>query len=365
MKPLWLLIRRNPLLWMLVFVPVLFYAEHAAADRPTLVFFLSVAAVIPLAVLLTEATESVAARTGDLVGGLLNATLGNLTELVIAITALRAGLADLVKASIAGAIVTNTLFVLGLSFLVGGLRHRLLEFNSTNAHLQCGLMFVASIALLIPSLLEGVTPPNGSGFMSQLSVGLAVILLCCYALNLLFSLVTHREFFAARHAEKQSHEGLLPLPVAGLLLAVVTVLVALVSEVFVGSVQMASESMGMSPPFVGFIVVSLVGCAAEMAAAVSAARRNHCDLTVGISLGASTQMSLFVAPALLLLSFGVGPEPMTLSFSGGQVVMVILSSITGLIVTSNGKAAWFSGVMLLAVYALFGVTLYLLPQNPG
>lgn len=361
MKALWELVRRNPLLWMLVFVPLLFGVEHAVPEKATLLFFLCVAAIIPLAALLSIATESVAAKTGDLVGGLLNATLGNLTEMVIAITALKAGMYDLVKASLAGAIVTNTLFVLGISFFLGGLRNRVLEFNRANAHLQCGLLFLASIALLVPSILRDVNADQGPRFMSQLSVGLSVILLVCYGLNLLFSLKTHREFFTAAESEQDGHETPLPLPIAGALLGIVTVLVALVSELFVESVQTASQSLGMSAGFVGFIVVSIVGGAAEMGAAVSAARKNRLDLTVGISLGSSTQMALFVAPALLLLSFVVGPTPMTLTFTGGQVVMVMLAVFTGIFVTSGGNAAWFSGVLLLAVYAIFAVTLYLIP----
>src|SRR6266566_3704990 len=212
-------IRRNPLLWLLVFVPIALVAEKLNHEAHTLHFILSVLAILPLAVLLSHATESVAAKTGDSVGGLLNATLGNLTELVIAIAALQAGQYTLVKASIAGAIVTNSLFMLGASFL----------------------------------------------------------LLLAYGLGLWFSLNTHRELFASTAEE---HEAAWPIRLALATLAVVTILVALVSEVFVGSVQYTATAFGMSPAFVGFIIVALVGAAAEMAAAFSAARKNRLDLSV-------------------------------------------------------------------------------------
>ena len=236
MNPLIKEIRHNPLLWLLVFVPVLFAAERLKPEAHTLLFVLSVLAVVPLAALLSHATESVAAKTGDTVGGLLNATLGNLTELVIALTALHAGQYTLVKASIAGAIVTNTLFMLGASFLLGGLKHHVQEYNRVGARLQAGLLFLATVAILIPSAVSEADSTAGSAFTEKLSVGLSVLLIAAYGLNLLFSLKTHREFFGgAEHAE--AGEAPWPLRLALATLAGVTVLVALVSEVFVESVQ--------------------------------------------------------------------------------------------------------------------------------
>src|SRR4026208_1803417 len=188
-------IRRNPLLWLLVFVPIALAAEKLNHEAHTLHFVLSVLAILPLAVLLSHATESVAAKTGDSVGGLLNATLGNLTELVIALTALRAGQYMLVKASIAGAIVTNTLFMLGASFLLGGLKHHLQEFNRVSARMQAGLLFLATVALLIPSAVSEAD--SAASFTQNLSIGLAVLLIVSYGLGMLFSLKTHRELFAS------------------------------------------------------------------------------------------------------------------------------------------------------------------------
>jgi Ca2+:H+ antiporter len=353
-------LRHNPLYWLLVFVPAVFLAERLRPDAHTALFLLSVAAVVPLAALLSRATESVAAKTGDAVGGLLNATLGNLTELVIAITALRAGMLDLVRASVTGAIVTNSLFMLGGAFLLGGLRHRVQEFNPRNARIQTGMLLLATIALLIPSAVARIDVLDVPAVMKPLSLGLSLILLATYALSLLFSLKTHREFFQSV-GEAEHEETPWPLPAALGALGIATVLIALVSEIFVGSVQEAARSLGMSNAFVGFIVVSLVGAAAEMTAAFSGARKNRMDLAVGIAIGSSSQIALFVAPVLLILSYFVAPAPMDLNFGGAQVLMVLLTTLTVSQVVSTGQSAWYSGVQLLAVYAVFAVTLYLLP----
>jgi Ca2+:H+ antiporter len=355
-------IRHNPLLWLLAFLPVVFAAHKVKPDAHTLLFVLSVLAIVPLAALLSHATESVAARTGDTVGGLLNATLGNLTELVIALAALRAGQYTLVKASIAGAIVTNTLFMLGASFLLGGLKHHVQEYNRASARLQAGLLFLATIAMLVPSVVSAVDSPAGSAFAEKLSVSLSVLLIAAYGLGLLFSLKTHREFFgSSEHSE--TDEAPWPLGLALTTLAGVTVLVALVSEVFVESVQQAAVAFGMTPAFVGFIVVALVGGAAEMAPAFSAARKNRLDLSVGIALGSASQIALFIAPILVLLSYVISPVPMDLQFWPGAVVMMLIATMTASLVTNSGRSAWFVGVLMLMVYLIFAVTLYLLPPR--
>ena len=355
-------IRHNPLLWLLVFVPAIFVVAKLKPDAHTLLFVLSVLAILPLAALLSHATESVAAKTGDAVGGLLNATLGNLTELVIALTALRAGQYMLVKASIAGAIVTNTLFVLGMSFLLGGLKHHVQEYNRVGARVQAALLFLATIALLIPSFISRVDATTGATFIPTLSAGLAVLLLVAYGLSMLFSLKTHRELFQSAEST-EAGEAPWPLSLALATLAGVTVLVALVSEIFVESVQQAAVSFGMTPAFVGFIVVALVGGAAEMGSAFSGARKNRLDLSVGIALGSSSQIALFVAPVLVLLSYVLGPSPMDLIFWPGAVLMMFLATMTTALVTSSGRSAWFVGVLILMVYLVFAMTLYLLPPH--
>lgn len=362
MGPLFDEIRHNKLLWLLAFVPAVFLAEANAPAAHTLLFGLSVLAIVPLAALLSHATESVAAKTGDAVGGLLNATLGNLTELVIALTALAAGQYVLVKASIAGAIVTNTLFMLGASFLLGGLRCHVQEFNKASARMQAALLFLASVALLVPSAVATADSPATAAFTQHLSLGLAVLLIVGYALSMLFSLKTHRELFASA-AHTDAGEAPWPIPLALGTLAGVTVLVALVSEVFVESVQQAAESMGMTPAFVGFIVVALVGGAAEMASAFSAARKDRLDLSVGIALGSAAQIALFVAPVLVLLSYFIGPTPMDLQLWPGAVVMMLIATLTATLVTNGGRSTWFTGALVLLVYAVFAMTLYLLPPR--
>src|SRR6266513_2097376 len=306
-------IRRNPLLWLLVFVPIALVAEKLNHEAHTLHFILSVLAILPLAVLLSHATESVAAKTGDSVGGLLNATLGNLTELVIAIAAF-----------------------------------------------QAGLLFLATIALLIPSAVAEHESLGPGGLTKTLSVALSVLLLLAYGLGLWFSLNTHRELFAGAAEE---HEAAWPIGLALVTLAGVTVFVALVSEVFVGSVQYAATAFGMSPAFVGFIVVALVGAAAEMAAAFSAARKNRLDLSVSIALGSAAQIALFVAPVLVLLSYLLGPAPMDLNFWPGAVAMILFATLTASLVTSSGRSAWFVGVLAILVYLIFATALYLLPPQ--
>src|SRR5213082_2453439 len=355
-------IRRNPLLWLRVFVPAVLVAEKLKPESHTLLFVLSVLAILPLATLLTHATESVAAKTGDSVGGLLNSTLGNMTELVIAITALQAGQYTLVKASIAGAIVTNSLFMLGVSFLLGGMRYHVQEFNRIGARMQAGLLFLATVALLVPSAVAKVDATAAAAFMGKLSVGLSVLLIVTYALGMLFSLKTHRELFASvEHGEHG--EAPWPLGLALATLAGVTLLVALVSEVFVESVQQAVEAFGMTPAFVGFIVVALVGAAAEMASAFSGARKNRLDLSVGIALGSASQIALFVAPVLVLVSYGMGPTPMDLQFWPGAVLMILIATMTASLVTNSGRSTWFVGVSVLMVYLIFAMTLYLLPPR--
>jgi Ca2+:H+ antiporter len=362
MSPLLKEIRKNPLLWLLVFVPVVLAANKLMPGSHTLLFVLSVLAIVPLAALLSHATESVAAKTGDAVGGLLNATLGNLTELIIALAALRAGEYMLVKASIAGAIVTNTLFMLGASFLLGGLKHHVQEFNRSGARLQAGLLFLATVALLVPSAIAAADSTTNAAFTGKLSIGLSILLIIAYGLGLLFTLKTHREIFAgAEHGE--SAEETWPITLALATLTGVTVLVALVSEIFVESVQEAAVTFGMTQAFVGFIVVALVGAAAEMASAFSAARKNRLDLSVGIALGSASQIALFVAPVLVLASYFMGPTPMDLSFWPGAVVMMLIAALTASLVTGSGRSAWFVGVLVLMVYLVFAMTLYLLPPQ--
>ena len=363
MAPLLKEIQNSPLLWLLALVPVVLVAQAIKPEAHTLLFVLSVLAIVPLAALLSRATESVAAKTGDMIGGLLNATLGNLTELIITLAALRVGQYVLVKASIAGAIITNTLFMLGVSFLLGGLKHHVQEYNRNGARLQAGLLFVATIAMLVPSVLADTdTTGPAVHFTQALSLGLSLLLIGLYGLGLIFTLGTHREFFAsAAHAE--SDETPWPLNLAIATLASVTVLVALVSEVFVESVQQAATTLGIAPAFVGFIIVALVGGAAEMVSAFAAARKDRLDLSVGIALGSASQIALFVAPVLVLASYVIGPTPMDLQFWPAAVTMMLIATMVAALVTNAGRSAWFVGALVTTVYVIFALALYLLPPR--
>lgn len=359
--PLFATIRHSPVLWPLVCVPLPLLGRSFFPGSHTALFVLSVIAIVPLAALLSVATESVATRLGDAKGGLLNATLGNLTELVIAVAALRAGEHVLVKASIAGAIVTNTLFMLGACFFLGGLKNHVQEFNRANARLQVGMLFLSTFALLVPSAVSEVD----QGVATQtLSLWLTLLLIVTYCLALVFTLRTHREFFGSEaHGEVAEEQW--PVPLALATLAVTTIFVALVSEVFVESVEGAALKLGMSHAFVGFVVVALVGGAAEAASAFSGALKNRLDLSVGVALGSATQIALFVAPVLVLLSHVIGPAPMDLHFWPGAIVMMFVATMAASLATSGGRSAWFTGVLMIMVYLVFAITLYVLPPKGG
>ena len=354
-------IRSAKLLWLLVFTPMPLIAHAVLPGAGMLHFALSILAIVPLAALLSYATESVAVRTGDAAGGLLNATLGNLTELVIAFAALRAGDYALVKAALAGAIVTNLLFMTGMSLFIGGLRHHVQRFNIANARIEIGMLFMAVVGLTVPSAVvaSGLTDvPAG------LSLGVAVLLIGSYALALLFTLVTHSEVFGATEAHEED-ASLAPLGVAIGVLVATTVVIALVSEVFVSSLDDAAEGLGLPSVFVGFVVVAIVGAAGEMLAAFAAASKNRLDLSIGIAFGSAAQIAMFVAPVLVVLSHFFGPEPMGLDFRVGVVVLIFLSVLTSSLVAQGGRSAWYVGVQLLATYAIFAWTFYVLPETPA
>jgi Ca2+:H+ antiporter len=324
-------------------------------------FILSLLAIIPLAAFLSHATEGIAAKTGDTIGGLLNATLGNLTEMVIFIAALHSGLIDLVKASIAGAVVTNSMFMLGTSFLIGGLKFRVQNFNRLNAFIQSSLLFVVCIALMVPTVVMKVSEGGKTLALNKISLGIAILLMIVYLLNLLFSLRTHSDFFKSEEEETHGHvEHAWPVNLSVIVLIVSATCIAIVSEIFVEGVQDASEKMGLSQGFVGFIIIPIVGAAAEMMSAFSAAKKNKLDISVGIAMGSSAQIALFVTPLLVILSYFIAPSPMDLGFSGGLIFMLLFGTLTVVLTSNHGKSTWYLGVLLLSVYAIFGVTLYFL-----
>jgi len=335
---------------------------HASA---TLVFACAALGIIPTAALMGLATEELAARSGPGIGGFLNVTFGNAAELIIAVFLLAEGLQEVVKASIIGSILGNLLLVLGASMVVGGIGRARQTFNRTAANAQATMLFLAVAALIMPAIYAlvagGGLPAVDSELvdfgsdLEELSVGVAVILGISYLAGLLFSLRTHRDVFNPPYAE-QEHEGFgWSVRRSILMLAIAGAAVALVSEVLVGSISEASESIGLSEFFVGIIVVAVVGNAAEHWVAVLVARKNKMDLAVNIAVGSAAQIALFVAPILVLLSFVIGPEPMALVFNGFELGAVLVAVLIAAYVTQEGESNWFEGVQLLAVYAVLAL----------
>ncbi len=355
---------RPSLNWLLIFIPITIWAEHARSDSHRLIFFSSCLAIIPLAGLLGQATEHIAARAGEGLGGFLNATFGNAAELIIAVVALRAGQLDVVKASLTGSIIGNVLLVLGASFLAGGLRHRIQAFNVKGAEAQAASLGVASVALIVPSAFHAVgSSAAAPETVERLSLSIAVLLLAVYALSLLFTLRTHRDLFSTETDEEgHGHGGTQwSIPQAFLVLLGVSVLIAWMSEILVGSVEQAAVAMGMSKVFVGIIVVAIVGNAAEHSTAILMAMRNRMDLSLGIAIGSSIQIALFVAPLLVLLSYAIAPTPMDLVFTRGELIAVIFATFVLSQAVADGSSTWFKGVQLLAVYAIIGIAFYFVP----
>jgi Ca2+:H+ antiporter len=349
--------------WLLLFVPVAIGLEVVAPDRHLLIFVTSSLALLPLAAWLGRATEQLAARMGEGVGGLLNATFGNAAELIIALVALQAGLHDVVEASIAGSIVGNMLLVLGAAMLAGGLRHPEQHFNPVGARSEATMLTLAAIALILPAAFEGEAGMTAEG-LGRLSVSLSVILLLTYVLFLTFTLVTHSALFVGSAAIDEERA---PASVGRsvLVLATATVGIAWMSEIMVGAIEPTTHEFGFSKVFVGVFVVAILGNAAEHATAVSAALRDRMDLSLSIAIGSSVQVALFVAPVLVLTSLFVGPAPMDLAFAPSLVLIVFLAVLITGQVASDGRSDWLKGVQLLIVYLVLALTFFFLPSAPS
>ncbi len=349
--------------WLLIFVPITAWLHVARADAHTEIFVCACLAILPLAGWLGKGTENLAHHTGEAVGGLLNATFGNAAELIIAIAAMRNGLYDVVKASLTGSIIGNVLLVAGLSMLLGGLKFKTQTFNRMAAQNQATMLLLAAVSLILPAAFHYLGGPAAVAKENDLSMEISIILLVVYGLSLLFSLVTHKQLFGAEAAE--SHGGEAQPWSVGKSVAVLagsTALIAWVSEILVGSVEHAAHSIGMTSVFVGVIVVAIIGNAAEHSTAVLVARKNRMDLALGIAVGSSIQIALFVAPVLVLLSYFIAPSPMNLVFTPAEVIAVTLSVLICAQVANDGESNWMEGVQMLAVYAILGVVFYFLPE---
>jgi Ca2+:H+ antiporter len=360
-----------------VFVPIAIVLRFVPSlHSPTALFIVSCLAIIPLAAWMGRATEHLAKHLGSGVGSLMNATFGNAAELIIALFAIAKGLEGVVKASITGSIIGNLLLVLGFSFFAGGVKFTKQEFNRTVASASASALTLAAIGLTIPTIFHqaaAAVPVQAGGWTvgkeRQLSLAIAVVLFLTYIATLIFSLITHRSLFAGESDESEVGEKDLPsqgngatwgMKRAALVLAGATALVALTSEFLVGAIEQARARLGLTEVFVGVIVVAIIGNAAEHSSAVLMARRNKMDLSIGIALGSSMQIALFVAPILIFASYLFG-RPMHLEFSIPEVVAVIASIIIVEQITSDGESNWIEGVQLLSVYAILAILFYFLP----
>jgi len=350
--------------WLLIFLPVAVALEHFAPQRHLLIFIASALSIMPLAGWMGRATEQLAVRTGEGIGGLLNATFGNAAEFIIALAALRQGLFEVVKASLAGSIIGNILLVLGASMLAGGLRHSEQRFNAPGARSQATMLTLAAIALIIPAAYRGVMGPAGAPELGSLSLWISLVLLAVYALNLVFSLVTHRRLFEGPHAANDSaHEPLWSTKQAALVLAAATAAIAWMSEILVGAIEPAAGELGLNDVFVGVFVVAILGNAAEHATAVTAAMKDRMDLSLSIAIGSSVQVALFVGPLLVLLSYAAAPAPMDLAFLPGLVLTIVLSVLITGQVAGDGRSDWLKGVQLLAVYFILALVFFFAPSS--
>jgi Ca2+:H+ antiporter len=350
-------------LWLnllLAAVPAAF-ALHFAHSDPLLIFLFAAVAIIPLAGVLGEATETLSAYSGPAIGGLLNATMGNATELILAFFALRAGHIEVVKASLSGSIIGNLLLVLGVSVLAGGIGREKQQFSRTAAGANSSMLFLAVAALVMPAVYDLSIHESlkYQGLDVQtLSLWTAGVLMAIYGLSFLFTLKTHKSLFVAAEAHAGKPEQ--SRRAAFLSLALATVLIAFLSEMLVDEIGAVTRQLGMTELFVGVIVVAIVGNAAEHSTAVVMARRNHMDLSMTIAVGSSTQIALFVAPLLVFLSWGLG-KPMSLVFHPLEIASIALSVLIVEMISSDGETNWFEGAQLLALYLILGAAFYFVP----
>lgn len=356
----------RPVYYLSLFVPAALGLKFAHASAP-LVFFSSALAVVPAAALMSETTEQLSARSGPGIAGLLNVTFGNAPELIIAFFALLDGLQEVVKASLVGSIIGNCLLVLGAAMLAGGWNRTRQTFDRTAAQTHSGLLLVTITALVLPAVLilgRGGSLPavrelrhSFGSQLEQLSLGISVVMIGIYLAGLVFSLRTHKDLFNPGQADEPGRpawsvrRSILTLAGAG-------VLVGVMSDLLVGSIEHASRDVGLSQFFVGVFVVAIVGNAAEHYVAIVVAAKDKMDLAVNIAIGSSAQIGLFVAPILVLLSFAFGAAPMVLVFNGYEIAALILAALISTTLIADGESTWFEGVQLLGVYALLGLVFY-------
>jgi Ca2+:H+ antiporter len=343
---------------LLVFIPVAAILHYSRAPE-LWTFAASGLAIIPLAGWMGKATESLAERLGAGVGGLLNATFGNAAEMIIAVQGLRAGLTEVVKASLTGSILGNLLLVLGASALAGGIKHRSQKFNRTAATMSATLMALSAIGLLVPALFHWITHGESGSAERNISLEISIVLFVTYILSLVFALGTHKDLYLGTSQPHEESSSMRP-KTAGLVLLGATTLVAWMSELLVQAVEPASKAIGLTEVFVGVIAVAIVGNAAEHSTGILMAMKNRMDLAYHIAVGSSMQIALFVAPLLVFLSYALG-QPMDLVFTTFEVITVGLAVAIVSLVAADGESNWMEGVLLIAVYLIFGIAFFYLP----
>ena len=359
----------NPVYWLLPFVPLTLYQQYLDAQVAAQIKFACAAlALIPMAAMMTESTEQIALRAGETLGGFLNATFGNAPELIISIIALKAGLLEMVKASIVGVIMTNLLFVLGLSLLVGGLYNREQKFNRLGGRVERSVLMIAAISIIVPSIFDNFVSQDTYQHETELNLAVAVVLLITYGFNLLFMLKTHPHYYTPKKTgdiQDDQEEENWSLMLAVSILLVSSIFLALLSDILVGSVEETAKHLGMSKAFIGVIIIALIGAAPETVAAVTMAKKNKLDLTLGIAAGSSIQIALFVAPVLMLSSYFIAPKPINLVVGNAGIMIVLLPVMIFSMIAADGKSNWFKGVQLISVYLLIAFFCYFLPDSPS
>jgi Ca2+:H+ antiporter len=350
---------------LLIFVPVAIGLQLFRPDWHAAIFSAAALGIVPLAGWLGAATEQLALRTGEGIGGLLNATFGNAAELIIALVALQKGLYPVVKASLTGSIIGNLLLVLGASMLAGGLKFKRQGFNVTGARAQSTMLTLVAIAFVVPAAFHQLAGPDSRGRERDLSLTIALVLLVIYVLHLVFTLITHKQLFTGPPSREGREEQPWSLAKSAGVLATSTALLAWLSEILVGSVEPAAASFGMTRVFVGVIIVAIIGNAAEHSTAIMMAMKNRMELSLGIAIGSSIQIALFVAPVLVLASRALGPRPMNLLFTPAELLAVFAAVLITGQIAGDGESNWLEGAQLLTVYVILALVFYFLPETIG
>lgn len=352
---------RRPLNGLLAAAPAA-AALDAAGAPAALVFLLAGLALVPLATLIVHSTEEIAARTGPAIGGLLNATFGNLPELIIAFVALRAGLLEMVRASLIGALLANLLLAMGVAFILGGRKKHVQEFNPAAARTYGSIMLLAALSMVGPASFHRFLSGSASRHAEALDTGVCLVLLALYALYLVFMLRTHPDFFSVVKGAEEAHAPRWSPARAGATLVAASAGAAWMSEVLVGAAEATGHALGMSAAFIGIILLAILGGAAESGAAIAMAQKDKMDLSVGIAMGSSIQIALFVTPVLVLSSRFVAPERLTLSFTRPEVGALFFGVLIAITLAGDGRANWFKGAQLVGFYLILAALFYLLPE---